>query len=89
MRKLLGTKLSISKTLPNIAAEDVPRCSKMDGSTLTIIPNDVDAGWFGEANSITVTDGERTAVYVAFRKVDADELAEIHKLNAESSPQGE
>lgn len=52
-----------------IAANDIPRCRELDGSTLRIVPADTEAGWFAEANVITVTDGERTALYVPFRKV--------------------
>jgi hypothetical protein len=44
----------------------LPRCSKMDGSTLRFVPSYTEAGWFVEANCVTITDGERTAVYVPF-----------------------
>lgn len=51
-----------------IEPEDIPRCPELDGSTLRIVPEYTEAGWFTEANVITVTDGERTALYVPFRK---------------------
>lgn len=44
--------------------ETLPRCQKLDGSTLAIVPSYTEAGSNCEANCITVTDGERTAVYV-------------------------
>lgn len=44
--------------------KQLPRCEKMDGSSLRIVPAYTEAGQFCEANCITVTDGERTAVYV-------------------------
>jgi hypothetical protein len=52
-----------------IDAEHIPRCPEMDGSTLRIVPDYTEAGWFCEANVITVTDGERTAIYVPLRAV--------------------
>lgn len=32
--------------------------------TLTIVPKYVEAGWFSEANCVTLSDGERTKLYV-------------------------
>jgi hypothetical protein len=46
------------------APELLPRCPALDGSTLRIVPAYTEAGQFCEANCVTVTDGERTAVYV-------------------------
>jgi hypothetical protein len=48
-------------------ANEIPRCEKMDGSTLRIVPAYTEAGRYQEANCITVTDGERTAVYVPLK----------------------
>jgi hypothetical protein len=45
-------------------ASVLPRCDRLDGSSLRIVPAYTEAGRYGEANCITVTDGERTAVYV-------------------------
>jgi hypothetical protein len=42
----------------------LPRCPALDGSGLRIVPAYTEAGQFCEANCVTVTDGERTAVYV-------------------------
>jgi hypothetical protein len=53
-----------------IKAENIPRCPMLDGSTLRIVPADTEAGRFREANCITVTDGERTAVYVAYKAIE-------------------
>jgi hypothetical protein len=39
----------------------------MEGEGLRIVPAYTEAGYFGEANCITVTDGERTALYVPLR----------------------
>jgi len=52
----------------------LPRCDKMDGSTLRIVPSYTEAGMFCEANCVTITDGERTALYVPLRIVTNDEL---------------
>lgn len=46
--------------------DELPRCEHLDGSTLRIVPSYIEAGEFCEANCITVTDGERTVVYVPF-----------------------
>lgn len=47
-------------------AELVPRCVEMDGTTLRIVPAYTEAGYFQEANCVTITDGERTCVYVPY-----------------------
>ena len=52
----------------------LPRCDEMDGSTLRIVPSYIEAGMFCEANCVTITDGERTALYVPLRIVTDDEL---------------
>jgi hypothetical protein len=52
----------------------LPRCERMDGSTLSIIPSYTEAGWFTEANCVTISDGERTALYVPLRIVTDEEL---------------
>jgi hypothetical protein len=36
----------------------------MEGEGLRIVPAYTEAGYFGEANVVTITDGERTALYV-------------------------
>jgi hypothetical protein len=46
----------------------VPR--SMDGEGLKIVKAYTDAGYFGEANCVTITDGERTAIYVPLRIVE-------------------
>jgi hypothetical protein len=51
----------------------LPRCDKMDGSALRIVPSYTEAGMFCEANCVTITDGERTALYVPLRIVTDDE----------------
>ena len=38
------------------------------GASVSISPAYVEAGWFSEANCITLTDGQRKAVYVPVRK---------------------
>jgi hypothetical protein len=43
---------------------EIPRCASMDGTSLYIVPAYTEAGMYCEANCITVTDGERTVVYV-------------------------
>ncbi len=35
-----------------------------EGERLSILPRFTQAGYFGEANLVTITDGERTALYV-------------------------
>ncbi len=46
---------------------DLPRCDKLDGSSLRIVHGNIEAGQFCEANCVTITDGERTVVYVPLR----------------------
>ena len=48
----------------HLEPHQIPRCPKLDGSTLRIVPAYTEAGEFGEANCITIADGERTVVYV-------------------------
>jgi hypothetical protein len=48
----------------------LPRCGRMDGSTLRIVPSYTEAGWFTETNCLTITDGERTAVYVPYKVLE-------------------
>ena len=43
---------------------EIPRCPNLDGTSLYIVPAYTEAGMYCEANCITVTDGERTVVYV-------------------------
>ncbi len=43
---------------------NLPRCERMDGSGLRIVPSYTEGGWFSEANCVTISDGERTALYV-------------------------
>lgn len=50
--------------MSEILAENLPRCDKLDGSTLSIVPNYTEAGQFCEANCVTISDGERTAIYI-------------------------
>ena len=44
----------------------------MEGEGLTIVPRYTEAGYFGEANCVTITDGKRTAVYVPLRVLSPD-----------------
>jgi hypothetical protein len=54
--------------MSEINSELIPRCDKLDGSTLRIKPSYTEAGYFCEANCITVVDREgRTALYVPFK----------------------
>lgn len=46
------------------APEALPRCPRMNGTSLRVVPAYTEAGRFQEANAVTITDGERTAVYV-------------------------
>lgn len=61
----------------NDASDDhhyaLPRCDKLDGSSLRIVPAYTEAGRYCEANCIMVTDGERTAIYAPVRIVEPDE----------------
>jgi len=50
----------------------LPRCEKLDGSSLRIVPAYTEAGQFCEANAVTITDGERTAVYIPLAVGEAD-----------------
>lgn len=50
--------------MSDLPADRLPRCEAMDGSTLRVVPAYTEAGYFQEANAVTLTDGERTAVYV-------------------------
>ena len=51
--------------------DQLPRCEKLDGSTLRIVPGYTEAGRYCEANCVTITDGTRTAIYVPVRVVHA------------------
>ncbi len=53
-----------------IDRSNLPRCEKLDGSTLRIVPAYTEAGMFCEANVITVTDGNRTALYIPLKIVE-------------------
>lgn len=44
----------------------LPRSRDLNGAGLTIVPAYTEAGRYSEANCITVTDGERVAVYAAY-----------------------
>lgn len=48
----------------------LPRCENLDGTRLRIVPRYTEAGKFCEANCVTITDGERTAVYVPLKTGD-------------------
>ena len=50
-----------------LEACDIPRCEAMDGTGLTIVHAYTEAGYFQEANAVTLTDGTRTAIYVPIR----------------------
>ena len=53
-------------------AELLPRCSKLDGSTLSIVPAYTEAGYFTEANCVTIRDAEgRMALYVPHHPLPA------------------
>jgi len=41
----------------------VPRDEALSGS-LSIVPHYVEAGWFSEANAVTLTNGIETAIYL-------------------------
>jgi hypothetical protein len=56
----------------------LPRCDKLDGSTLRIVPSYTEAGQFCEANCLTVTDGEHTAIYVPHRVVQNPDQGDSH-----------
>jgi hypothetical protein len=50
-----------------ISQEDLPRCQKLNGSSLSVVPGNIEPGAFCEANCVTITDGAREAVYVPLR----------------------
>lgn len=53
-----------------INQELLPRCGKLDGSTLKIVPSYTEAGYFTEANCVTIEDEEgRRAIYVPYKTV--------------------
>jgi hypothetical protein len=41
----------------------------MEGEGLSIVPFYTEAGYFGEANVVKITDGTRTALYVPYKIV--------------------
>lgn len=55
---------AVSATATHPDPTGLPRCPTLDGSNLLIVPGYVEAGAYTEANCVTITDGERTAVYV-------------------------
>lgn len=64
-------------------SEQLPRCDNLDGSSLRIVPAYTEAGRFCEANCVTITDGERTAVYVPMRISTRHHLPlDVQKLHA-------
>jgi len=84
-----------SGTAPPMRAPELPRCPKLDGSTLRIVPAYTEAGLRCEANCVTLTDGERTAVYVPrdagppamvwrLDENDPEAMAALRKAAAES-----
>ena len=51
-------------------SELIPRCEKLDGSTLRIVHTYTEAGYFCEANCITVEDAEgRRALYAPVKEL--------------------
>jgi len=52
---------------PKLDPSEIPR--SMEGEGLTIVPGYTEAGYFGEANVVKITDGTRTALYVPYRVV--------------------
>ena len=51
-----------------INPELLPRCGNLDGSSLKIVPSYTEAGYFTEANCITIADEEgRKALYVTYK----------------------
>jgi hypothetical protein len=58
---------------------EIPRCANLDGTSLYIVPAYTEAGMYCEANCITVTDGERTVVYVPVAVAHAS-LGEVGDL---------
>lgn len=65
------------QTSETIRHEDLPRCTEMDGSTLKIVPAYTEAGYYQEANCITVTDGERVAVYVPYKVIPTVKVEDV------------
>jgi hypothetical protein len=61
-------------------AHEIPRCPNLDGSSLFIVPAYTEAGFYCEANCITVTDGERTVVYVPAKAVDQEQVRLLDHL---------
>lgn len=59
-----------------LEACDIPRCEAMDGTGLTIVPAYTEAGYFQEANAVTLTDGTRTAIYAPVRTTPTPPLPE-------------
>lgn len=59
----------MNESMVELNRQELPRCTDMDGSTLKIVPAYTEAGYFQEANCITVTDGERTAIYIPYKVV--------------------
>ena len=49
--------------------ETLPRCDRLDGSSLSIVPGNIEAGRFCEAQAVTITDGTRSAVYVPLEQL--------------------
>ena len=62
----------------------LPRCRAMDGTTLQlrIVPSYIEAGAYQEANCVTLTDGERAAVYVPYALSDEVSPRELSPLGA-------
>jgi hypothetical protein len=52
---------------PDIDHSELPR--SMEGEGLSIVPFYTEAGYFGEANVVKITDGTRTALYVPYKIV--------------------
>ncbi|WEX10262.1 hypothetical protein [Chelativorans sp. AA-79] len=51
------------------SAHYVPhQAEALKGTKLRIVPKYVEAGWFSEANVVTLTDGAREALYVPARQ---------------------
>jgi hypothetical protein len=72
----IATQTEAAPTLSDKTPEfqfRLPRCDKMDGSTLRIVPSYTEAGMYCEANCVTITDGERTALYVPIRILGNEE----------------
>ena len=61
--------------------ETLPRCDKLDGSSLSVVVGNIEAGYFCEAQAVTITDGTRSAVYVPLEHLEAERTR-----NAKESP---